>query len=383
MAKPNLTIVFVTNNYTPYEGGVVSHIKAYVSELRKHGHTVFVVTLDFAGGSQEEQVITVFCPVQFKYKFGPVAIPWQATKELESIFLRLNPDIVHVHHPFVLGSAALNVCQKMGLPTVFTHHTQYDACLHYVPGPSGILSLLVHQRVFTFCQRVTHIIAPSTFVQNRLINQGITSPITILPSPLLPIFSQNVPIFGYKKPGSIKKLLYVGRFTEEKNIPILLQLIKKLPENRFSLTLVGYGHLERELIRYAYEELKLLSEQVIFVKKPEKSVLCLLYKESDLFVFASKTEGNPVVFAEAMAAGTPVISLRGNWHSDQLVDGVNGFWVNSIDDMVDRVLALERDQELFGKLQYGAWQAGHYFGVENLTTRLENLYGQVIHDFKI
>ena len=378
MNKKCLTIAFVTNSYTPYEGGVVSSIKAYAYALRQCGHTVFIVTLDFTGAPNEHQVIPVFCPIHFDYKYGQIAVPWRAAKELEVIFLRLNPNIVHIHHPFVLGSAASDVCKKLGIPTIFTNHTQYDACLHYVPVPALILRSLVQHKLIKFCQQIDAIIAPSLFIKNRLISQGITRPISVLPSPILPIFSENMPLFIYKQSNHIKKLLYVGRFTDEKNIPLLLQLIKKLPSGRFSLTLAGYGYLEQQLTYYAYEKLKLSPDIVRFIKKPEKTVLCSLYKESDLFVFASKTEGNPVVFAEAMAAGTPIVSLRGNWHSEHLIDGTNGFWVNNLDHMCEQIETIERDEELFKKLQSGAWQTGRYFCSENLTQKLENIYYQVL-----
>ena len=181
-----------------------------------------------------------------------------------------------MHHPFVLGSAALDVCKKLSIPTIFTNHTQYDTCLHYVPFPALILRPLVQHKLIKFCQQIDAIIAPSLFVKNRLISQGITRPISVLPSPILPIFSENMPLFIYKQSNHIKKLLYVGRFTDEKNIPLLLQLMKKLPSDRFSLTLAGYGYLEHELMYYAYEKLKLSPDLVKFVKKPEKAILCSL-----------------------------------------------------------------------------------------------------------
>ncbi len=40
-------IVFITNNYTPYSGGVVSSINASVDALHKAGHAVFIITLNF------------------------------------------------------------------------------------------------------------------------------------------------------------------------------------------------------------------------------------------------------------------------------------------------------------------------------------------------
>jgi hypothetical protein len=75
-----------------------------------------------------------------------------------------------------------------------------------------------------------------------------------------------------------------------------------------------------------------------------------------------------------MAAGTPVVSLRGDWHSEHLVDAANGFWANNLEDMCSHILKIGQDQELFRKLQQGAWQTGQYFCAKHLALQLEKLY---------
>jgi len=378
MSQPRLTIAFVTNNYTPYQGGVVSSITSYTQILRQLGHAVTIITLDFRGTCKENDVIRVWCPLQFCYKYGPIAVPWQATQEIEQIFKHLKPDIVHIHHPFLLGYAALVLCKKYNIPSVFTNHTQYDSCLHYVPFPASILRPLVRYRLKNFCQTIDHIIAPSSFVQKRLQEQEITRPITILPSPVLPIFEKNMPQFVPKFPHKNMKLLYVGRFTSEKNISALIQLAQKLPADQFRLTIAGYGHLEKYLKNYAYNKLKLTHEHVSFVTNPDKPELCTLYRTSDLFVFASTTETNPLVLAEALSCGTPVIALKRAWHSDQIIDDINGFWAKDLVHMQELILAITRDRALFEKLQYGAWQTSKYFHAEHLGKELEKIYYQTI-----
>ena len=37
----------------------------------------------------------------------------------------LKPDIVHSHHPFLIGDTALRMAHKFNVPLVFTHHTLY------------------------------------------------------------------------------------------------------------------------------------------------------------------------------------------------------------------------------------------------------------------
>ena len=74
-----MRIAFVTNNYYPYSGGVVSSIDALAEQLRKQGHEVFIITLDFLGKKHNNPagVIRVNCPIKFRYKNNHMAIPWR------------------------------------------------------------------------------------------------------------------------------------------------------------------------------------------------------------------------------------------------------------------------------------------------------------------
>src|SRR5436189_6357245 len=100
-----MRIIFVTNNYTPYSGGLVSSIDATVQELRAQGHNVLIITLNFLGDlhKAENDLIRITCPIRFMYKKNHMAIPWRPTHELLSIAKQFSPDIIHVHHPFLLG----------------------------------------------------------------------------------------------------------------------------------------------------------------------------------------------------------------------------------------------------------------------------------------
>src|SRR5206468_2224749 len=46
---------------------------------------------------------------------------------------RLEVDVFHSHHPFLLGPAARRLARQQRRPLVFTYHTRYDKYAHYVP----------------------------------------------------------------------------------------------------------------------------------------------------------------------------------------------------------------------------------------------------------
>ena len=50
---------------------------------------------------------------------------------METILQKINPTVIHVHHPFLLGHMAVQYAKKCGIKTVFTYHTIYEAYVHY------------------------------------------------------------------------------------------------------------------------------------------------------------------------------------------------------------------------------------------------------------
>ncbi len=194
-----LSIVFVTNNYTPYQGGVVSSIKQHIQALQELGHTVHLITLDFVPNMQDEPHVTrLFCPIRFNYKTNPMAVPLLPNYSVQKIIEQINPDIIHAHHPFLLGSAALKAAKKSTIPIVFTYHTLYHHYLHYIPLPQPLSKTLVEKHVAFFCKQVNGIIAPSNAVK-QLIQKKCTTPIQVIPSAIAPLFFNKKVASGLEK----------------------------------------------------------------------------------------------------------------------------------------------------------------------------------------
>ena len=253
MSKKPLVIFMVTNNYTPYSGGVVNALRSYTQELRALGHKVFIITLDFlespVQSTTEHDVIRVTCPVRFTYYKNPMAIPWRPTIAIARLVEQYKPDIIHAHHPFLLGSSALTVAQHYNLPVVFTYHTIYEKYLHYVPLPQFLTRPVTQQWVKQFCKQPQTVVAPTPSL-NYLIKHKITDNIAVIPSGILPHFLK--PTFTHKPDHHRFTLLSVSRFMPEKNIHFLLDTYAQLDKNRFELILVGYGAYLEELKTYAY-----------------------------------------------------------------------------------------------------------------------------------
>lgn len=377
--QKKLTVFLVTNNYSPFSGGVVSAIDSYAHELRSLGHRAIIITLDFCPNLKREQdLIRISCPIRFIYKNNHMAIPWFATGTLLKLAEQYKPDIIHTYHPFLLGVSALKVASKLNIPLVFSYLTLYDQYVHYIPFPQCITKPITRWCVNNFCNKVDALIVPGQSIQKYIQAQGVKQSAIILPQSILPIFiSETFPAKTVHHKGRTT-LVTVSRFAQEKNLYFLLDMFASLEPQKFHLVLVGFGVLEDALRTYAYETLKLTHQDITFIIKPSKPELRDWYLKADLFVFASHTETQGIVLDEAMACGTPVIALEAPGVSDSIVNDENGFMVHSQEEMKETIETIINNPQLLRKLQHNAWRSAQNYNPKKRAIRLINLYATLL-----
>lgn len=376
-----LKILLVTNNYTPYCGGVVTSINATVDFLQQQGHAVDLVTLDFLGDRHTNDpswVMRISCPIKFRYKSNYMAVPLRAYNFLTRMLNEKKPNLVHVHHPFLLGKVALRAAHQQGIPVVFTYHTMYEHYAHYVPLPIALMFPVIQKMVFSFCTSVDAVIAPSCAIQALLSAQKIKTPSEIIPSALRKEFLILLQEQVRENISKTYRLLYVGRFVPEKNIPLLLDAFALLPRGLCTLTLAGYGADYEMLRSYAYQKLQLSPHEVFFVLKPSCQELMNIYRDADIFLFPSHTDTQGLVIVEAMAAGCPVIAVHGAGQADIIVHGQNGFLVSNAFEKASAIMRLVGDSSLLMGMRHNAKKTAQRYHPDMVGNQLVNFYEEVI-----
>lgn len=373
-------VLMVTNNYQPYSGGVVHSVRASRDALKALGHDVTIATLDFIGSEPETGVARIFCPLRFTYRNNQMALAWRAAKQLRALVDLCGPTIIHTHHPFLLGMAAHAVARSLNLPVVFTHHTLYDRYLHYAPVPAWITKPIVTHRVAGYCRQVDAVVAPSSFVQRSISESyGIERDrIWPIPSALYAFERARAP----KQLGVPLELITVSRFTPEKRVHLLLDALALLraqyPALSWHMRIVGYGYLESELKRYAYAVCGFSDDQVVFITPPSRAALRMLYDQSHLFLFASQSETQGLVLAEALACGLPIVAFRGPAIEDTVEHGVTGMLVDSCEELCDRIVSLSGDLERYERFSVAGLSAAVRYGLAAHGESLINLYNKLV-----
>jgi glycosyltransferase involved in cell wall biosynthesis len=123
--------------------------------------------------------------------------------------------------------------------------------------------------------------------------------------------------------GEPLRILFVGRFQEQKNLEFLLRQLARLSEGSFELHFVGGGPDEKRLRDLAG---KLgIAKSITRHGWLPRSALPHVYQSTDCLVNPSLYEGMPNVVLEAMACGLPVIASKVSGNDALVVHGETGF----------------------------------------------------------
>lgn len=163
------------------------------------------------------------------------------------------------------------------------------------------------------------------------------------------------------------KIIYMGRFGKEKNLPKMIecakQLKKQIPD--FTLDMYGTGVLVDDIA-------KLIEENDL----SENVHLCGFCNDKNIFDnysllwLTSDFEGMSMTIIEAKAKGVPTIST--NWGDgvfEVIHDKEDGFVENTVEDIVNRTAELMNDKELLINISKNALKNFDEFSKENAYKR--------------
>ena len=341
-----MKIAMMTNNYKPFIAGVPVSVEKLSDSLRALGHQVVVFAPSYDRQIEEEHVIRY--GALLKGVAGGASVPNSLDPNIEKKFREGHFDVIHVHHPMLIGMTARYLSRKYHVPLVCTYHTRYEQYLHYV-GLSGLQKFLpvYLRKTLGACNMV---FAPTPNIQAYLKEIGIRVPIEVLPTGLSgasfdPDTAKAASLRAKFSGGRPFMFCTVARLAREKNLEFLLEslaLYKQRAGACFKLLLIGKGPYRDRLLR-RIAELSLTEEIILVGEVPNEEIkeYCLA---CDLFLFASRSETQGIVLLEAMAAQTPVLALRATGTEDIVANGINGYMV---DVSGDGALDILHDEQAF------------------------------------
>ncbi len=322
-----MNIVMLTNTYTPHVGGVARSVDAFTTEYRRRGHRVLVVAPEFQNQPQDELDVLRIPAIQ-NFNGSDFSLVLPVSGLLTQALDAFQPEIVHAHHPYLLGMTALRIARYRRLPLVFTHHTLYEQYTHYVPAESPALKRFVIDLATRYANLADQVFAPSESIAVLLRERGVRVPIAIVPTGVDVEHFANGDGAGFRAtmgiPADAFVVGHVGRLAHEKNLEFLTEAVARFlgSEPRAYFLVAGQGPSEAR-IRAIFSRHG-LTERLHAIGILERERLPDVYHAMDVFAFASKSETQGIVLTEAMAAGVPVVALDAAGARETVNDGANG-----------------------------------------------------------
>ena len=220
-------------------------------------------------------------------------------KHLQRVISEFKPDLIHSHHIWLVSSLLKDIAPNVPVTTT-CHATglrQLELCPHLA------------SEVISGCRRNDHFLVlrddHSTLLSKTLnISKTRISTVGIG-------FRDEIFHRGLIKPdGPRKDLLYVGKFSESKGLPWLLDAFGELNREQPDLCLhiAGDGSgPEAEILRARIQAMK---PSTVMHGMMDQENLAQLMRRCHVCVLPSFYEGVPLVLVEAAACGCRLVSTR-------------------------------------------------------------------------
>lgn len=380
-------IAYFTNFYLPVVNGVVRSVQVFRDAFTAMGHNVFVFAQE---DDYEDTEPFIFRYPSLRLPLGvdiPTALP--VSGFVDQLIPKLKLDVIHTHHPVLLGQTAATKARDYNLPLIFTFHTQYQEYTHYFPIPQEQVQEFIRGRVISwlrdYMRKCQHIIIPSESMRSILVNEyGLMDRYTVIPT--------GIDLAPFKKASGAairsewnwlddKVIISVGRLAEEKNWVTLLNAVaialKSQPNIR--LVLLGDGP-QADALKQLTGELG-ITDRVTFTGNVPFTEIPNYLKAADLFAFASITETQGIVTLEAMAAGLPSVAVDGPGTKDILENDKQGFLTqNDPQELANGILKLVENPSLMSRFKSAALRRSRAFDNMRLARKMLKVYEQAIED---
>jgi glycosyltransferase involved in cell wall biosynthesis len=317
-------ILVLCYEYPPIGGGGGRVAKSVAEQLVLRGHEVRVQTAALGFLNERETIngVQVFRIASGRQSPDTCRVPEMGLYVATSLLpvlrqcTRWGPEVIHAHFAMPTGVLAMVVSRLTKIPYVLTAHlgdvpggvpAQTDRLFRYAGG--------VARRVWQHAAGAT---AVSDFVR-ELAERAYQRPVQRI---LNGVDLTDRPARPAELCQSPRHLVFLGRLNAQKNAPLLLDALARIPSLPWRLTVIGDGPdmsaLRQRIAQYW------MAEKVTLAGWRSAAEVAELLNTADVLCMPSSSEGMPVAAVEALRhglaiAGTEIPGLR-----DVLAPGVNG-----------------------------------------------------------
>ncbi|QOY95943.1 glycosyltransferase [Massilia sp. UMI-21] len=303
-------LVDITMFYAAEGGGVSTYLNAKSRWLARYAwarHTIFSpnVADDEAPSLVRVPAVTLPGINGYRMPFSVAA----AARRLRAA----RPDLIEAGDAGHCAWAALRLRQRLGIPAIAFYHSDLPRLVQNRLGNAisqGTCKYLAH-----LYREFDTVLAPSRLMVHQLADMGVThalhQPLGIDSEIFHPRRRRDSLRAELGLPEDARLLVYAGRFTADKKLPVLIGAVRKLGKP-YHLLLVGGG-----------EALAPHPQLSLMPFKRDQRELAGVLASCDVLVHPGDCETFGLIVLEAMACGLPVVGTNGGGVAE-LVDEQTG-----------------------------------------------------------
>jgi glycosyltransferase involved in cell wall biosynthesis len=346
-----MRIAQVIATFPPYHGGMGYVCFHNARELARRGHEITVFTLEHHRLSYERD------PEDFRIVRLTTPLLYGDGGMVPGLYFLLKDfEIVHLHYPFFGGAEYVYLSSLLrGQPYFLTYHMDVYGSSFLKKMLIGIYEPLLMKKII----RKAALIGALSF--EHLKSSKAASWVDWERVVEMP---NGVDIDRFqpreKDPRLVERyglenkivVLFVGNFQPFKGLPILIDAISKIKDDRIVALVVGDGYGEKQYRGMVRD--KALGDRIIFAgpQAPDRD-LPLFYNLGDFLVLPSThSESFGLVVLEAMASGKPAIVSALPGPSKLINEGIDGLIAKTGDvtDLKEKIEYLSADTVLSRKM---------------------------------
>ncbi len=385
-----MKILITTDLYSVSTNGMVTSVNNLFDGLCGKGHDVRILTLSWDCFSFVQGRVYFIRAFSLDWIYPQLRGSLAVFDRLINELIEWKPDVIHSQCEFFTFRFARHISKRTDSPMVHTYHTLYENYIGYL-----ITNKLIGRNVVRIVtkQRLRHVravIAPSIKTSTLLNDYGISRNISVIPSGIAleqhQQRSTDEEIMGlrhkYKIADDAFVLLSLGRLGAEKSIEELLiafsWLLAESPDS--ILLIVGDGPARGGLedwVGWLHS-----NDNVFFTGAIPQQEVHRYYQMADIFVSASTSETQGLVYVEAAANGLPLVCRKDPCLQGIIADGENGFVFETVEEFKTAVLCFQNNRFFREKASDCSRFIARRFDKGDFADAVEGVYQSVLGNSK-
>jgi glycosyltransferase involved in cell wall biosynthesis len=376
----HLRILVLNYEYPPLGGGGGRFTEALCGQLVKMGHSLRVLTGYFHGLPKVEvrDGVTIYRPRSCRRQQHTCGVEEMGLFLLSGFFPALRqargwrPHLLQAHFAVPTGVLSFFIHQITGIPYVLS--TQ----LGDVPGgvPSQTDQLFKWLKPFTvpIWRAAAMVTVPSDHIRTLALQsypgvsmEVVHNGINLEGQPLSPVAAHQ-PV----------RIIFAGRFSPQKNLPVLIQALRQVKDLAWQLEMLGDGpHMP--LLREQVKEAG-LEPRVIFHGWTAPEKVAAIMSRGDILVLPSLAEGLPLAGVQALAAGLAILGSDVGGVAEVVRSGENGFLCPARDagGFAGALRIMLTTDGLLAKMKAASRRMAEAFDIQKIAARFEGIFKMAV-----